>query len=110
MFPAALLADIAYLQSAEIQWSNFSAWLITGELLSGAPALLWSVLRGLVARAFLSPLLFAAAWTLGLINAFQHSRDGWSSVGTAGLLLSILSGAAMLAAYWHAYALKGKAA
>ena len=34
LFPAALLSDITYLNSAEIQWSNFSAWLITGALIA----------------------------------------------------------------------------
>jgi uncharacterized membrane protein len=30
LFTFALLTDIAYLQTAEIQWSNFSSWLIVG--------------------------------------------------------------------------------
>lgn len=28
LFASALLSDIIYLKSAEMQWSNFSAWLI----------------------------------------------------------------------------------
>ncbi|MGJ3627976.1 DUF2231 domain-containing protein [Sphingomonas sp. MMS24-JH45] len=39
LLPAALLADVTYLNSAEMQWSNFAAWLITGALVLGAPAL-----------------------------------------------------------------------
>jgi uncharacterized membrane protein len=34
--------------------------------------------------------LLAAAWILGLVNAFKHSQDAWSSVGAFGLILSIL--------------------
>ena len=30
LYPAALLTDITYLNTAEIQWSNFSSWLIAG--------------------------------------------------------------------------------
>ena len=43
MFPAALASDITYLNSAEIQWTNFSAWLITGGLLGGGFALIWNI-------------------------------------------------------------------
>jgi uncharacterized membrane protein len=105
MFPAALLADIAYLASAEMQWSTFAAWLITGGLLFGAPVLLWSALiafRWHGPAAYL--LSLAIMWLVGLVNAFQHSRDGWSSVGTTGLILSIISTLAVLAAAWIAHA------
>lgn len=26
----------------------------------------------------------------GLINSFQHARDGWHSVGTLGVVLSVI--------------------
>lgn len=110
LFPSALMADITYLNSAEMQWSNFAAWLITGALLFGAPALLWALVWGIFARAFLYPLLLGAAWVLGLVNAFQHSRDGWSSVGATGIILSMLSTLLVLAAAWTAHSAKGKAA
>ena len=110
LFTGALLSDITYLNSAEIQWTNFSAWLITGALLFGAPLLPWSLLpflrrrraarRG---RALLYPVLVWLMWIVGLLNAFQHGRDGWSSVGTTGLVLSILSTLAALLAGWIAY-------
>ncbi|MBT2244954.1 hypothetical protein JQK15_15535 [Sphingobium sp. BHU LFT2] len=110
LFPAALLSDITYLNSAEIQWSNFSAWLITGALIGGGLVLLWALIA--LARAEgparrqhgLYLLLLALMWVCGLINAFQHSRDGWSSVGTIGLILSLLSSLAALAAGWVAFA------
>src|SRR3546814_9940031 len=44
LFTTALLSDITYLKSAEIQWSNFSAWMITGALIFGAPVLLWAAI------------------------------------------------------------------
>jgi uncharacterized membrane protein len=110
LFPCALLSDITYLNSAEMQWSNFAAWLITGALILGGFALLWAFVRGVLMRSFVYPLLLAAAWVLGLINAFQHSRDGWSSVGMMGLTLSILSTLLVWAAGWTAYSVKGKAA
>ncbi|MCX7282479.1 MAG: hypothetical protein NTX28_00230, partial [Novosphingobium sp.] len=30
LFPAALVSDIAYLQTSVVQWTNFSQWLIAG--------------------------------------------------------------------------------
>lgn len=104
LFGAALVSDIAYLNSAEIQWSNFSAWLITGALVFGALVLLWALIdllrrrRGLIYAALLGLMCL-----VGLINAFQHSRDAWSSVGTTGLVLSILSALLALAAGWLGY-------
>lgn len=108
LFPAALVSDITYLNSAEIQWTNFSSWLIAGALLVGAPAFLWAAISAFRtpkrrARTLFHLVLVAIMWTAGLLNAFQHSRDGWSSVGTTGLLLSIVASAAALAAGWTAF-------
>jgi len=38
LFTSALISDIAYLRTAEMQWSNFSAWLIVGALVFGGVA------------------------------------------------------------------------
>lgn len=106
LFSAALLSDITYLKTAEIQWTNFSAWLITGGLVFGAPALPWALIllvrrRGTENRDVLGYfLLVTVMWVAALVNAFQHSRDAWSSVGTTGLILSIVSTLAALAAGW----------
>nr|WP_300396063.1 DUF2231 domain-containing protein [uncultured Sphingobium sp.] len=110
MFPAALASDITYLNSAEIQWTNFSAWLITGGLLGGGFALIWNIVALLRrkgsarSRLAIVSVLLLMMMIAGLINAFQHSRDGWSSVGTTGLILSIISSILAVAAGWIAYA------
>lgn len=105
LFPAALAADATYLGSAEMQWSNMAAWAITGALVIGAPALAWSVVDALRRRAaWLYPLLLTLAWVAGLVNAFHHSQDAWASVGVGGLLLSLVSTGAVLAAGWFAFA------
>lgn len=110
LFTTALLSDITYLKSAEMQWSNFSAWAITGALFFGAPVLGFAALglfrhRGDAGRtrALVYFVLLLFMWVIGLINAFKHSQDAWSSVGTAGLALSVLSTSAALAAGWLAY-------
>ncbi|MFC3711202.1 DUF2231 domain-containing protein [Sphingoaurantiacus capsulatus] len=105
-FPAALLFDIVYLNSAQLQWTNFASWLISFAVLFGGPVLLWAAidaLRGRRPRAIAYLVLVAAAWIAGLINAFQHSKDGWSSVGTMGLILSVISTLLILAAAWVAH-------
>lgn len=110
LFSAAVVTDIAYLRTSEIQWSNFSAWLIVGGLVFGGLVGLWAIAdlirvwrrmgRG---RAVAYVVALAGMWILALVNAFQHSRDGWSSVGAAGLALSILSGLLALIAGLIAY-------
>ncbi len=104
LFVCGLISDIAYLRTAVIQWSNFSAWLITGALIFGGFAMAWAIVAAVLPRrasrgralAFLAAV--AVMWIAGLINAFQHSHDGWPSVGALGLTLSILSSLAALVA------------
>lgn len=107
LFTGAVLSDITYLNTAEMQWSNFSAWLITFGEVFGGLVLVWAIValikarnRGL-ARFYL--VLVAVMWVVGLINAFKHSQDAWSSVGLGGLLLSIVSAVCALAAGYLAF-------
>ncbi|MGQ3067711.1 MAG: DUF2231 domain-containing protein [Brevundimonas sp.] len=97
LFSSAMVSDIAYLRTAEMQWTNFSAWLIAGALLFGGVVLAWSLVR--LVLAFRSPsrkrrLVYSAVlaimWVLGLLNALKHSQDAWSSVGTFGMGLSVI--------------------
>lgn len=112
LLPCALLSDVTYLRTAQIQWTNFSAWLITGALIPGGFALLWALVAAWTGRNRAPALrrrngwhavLLALAWVIALINAFQHSHDGWASVGTTGLVLSILAAVLALAAGWVAH-------
>lgn len=110
LFAAGLVTDIAYWRTAVIQWTNFSAWLIVGALVTGGLVGLWAVVDLVLAarsrrlgRSWIYVAVLAVMWVLGLINAFQHSRDGWSSVGVVGLTLSILCTLLGLAAGWLAH-------
>lgn len=109
LFVGALVTDITYLRTAEIQWTNFSAWMIVGALVFGGIVGAWAILDAVVARTVtrLPRLIYlgllAAAWLLGLLNAFKHSQDAWSSVGAFGLILSILCTLLILAAGFIAY-------
>ena len=110
LYPAALLTDITYLNTAEIQWSNFSSWLIAGAdlfaglvLASALLALFFGRARHAKGRGTLYLIVIAAMCGLGVLNAFQHAREGWHSVGTLGLVLSILCSILALIAAFVAY-------
>lgn len=110
LFSFALATDITYLRTAELQWSNFSAWSIAVGLVFGGVALAFALLGVLLAlrsRRRGPRVLYAAAlalmFFLGLINAFKHSQDGWSSVGGLGVVLSALTTVAALVAGALAY-------
>lgn len=107
LFTGALAADIAYLRTAEIQWSNFASWLIAGALVFAGLVLLWALIEWLAGlrrldsqRRLLYLVVIAVMWIIGLVNAFQHSRDAWSSVGTAGLVMSVITVVLALIAGW----------
>ncbi|UVI39535.1 DUF2231 domain-containing protein [Qipengyuania spongiae] len=95
LFPAALLSDIAYLNTAVIQWSNFSSWLLFGANVFTGVVAAWAIIatatgRGRGTRAWFYPGILVVLFVIGVLDSFQHSRDGWHSVGTFGLVLSIL--------------------
>ncbi|MFN3352734.1 MAG: DUF2231 domain-containing protein [Brevundimonas sp.] len=113
LFTGAVVSDIAYLRTAEVQWTNFSSWLIAGGVLFTGLTLAWALValaagwRGQERRPrAIYAALLALLFVVGLVNALKHSQDAWSSVQAFGLTLSILS--ALLAliagvlAFWAA--------
>ena len=88
LFLGALLSDVAYYQTYQIQWSNFASWLIAGGLLFCGLALLFALVKLIPAERkaghpVLYFLLLLASWVLGLINAFVHAKDAWASMPAA---------------------------
>ncbi len=104
LFSSGLACDIAYLNSAFVQWTNFAAWLIAGGCFFGGLVLAWAIVaavfprRAARGRALAYLAAVAVMFVAGLVNSFQHSHDGWSSVGSPGLILSIVSTVAALVA------------
>ncbi|KWV57078.1 hypothetical protein AS156_03540 [Bradyrhizobium macuxiense] len=111
-FTGALVTDIAYWSTAEMMWADFSAWLLFVGLIMGALA----AIAGLI--DFLSNRLIRRltyAWyhmagnvvvlLLALFNAFVHSRDAWTSVVPAGVVLSALTVLVMLFTGWLGWAM-----
>lgn len=94
LFLGALLSDIAYTQTYQIQWSNFAAWLIAGALVFCGLAGLFALVNLVRAdrkagRPTLYLLLLLVTWALGLVNAFEHAKDAWA-VMPSGLVLSAI--------------------
>ena len=109
LFVGAVISDWAYLATSEIQWSNFSAWLIAFGLLFGGLVLAWgfasAVLRPRGWRGGRGVHLAAliVMWIVGLLNSFLHGRDAWYSVTAAGMILSLITAIAALVAGWTGY-------
>lgn len=103
LFLAALLSDIAYTRSYEIQWNNFASWLIAGGLVVAGAALVCAILGLLPARrtrhSLLHFVLLLVAWIVGLLNALWHARDAWASM-PGGLVLSVITVLLACAATW----------
>ena len=94
LFLGALISDVAYYRTFDIQWINFAAWLIAGALVAGGFVVAIGVIHLLRRReggghAGLFLALVVAMWVLGLVNALVHARDGWATM-PAGLVLSVI--------------------
>jgi uncharacterized membrane protein len=113
-FTGALVSDIAYLNTAEMQWANFSVWLIAGGLLMGVLAAIVGIVdaianRGRRARRpWPHSVGTALMMVLALLNAFIHSRDAWTSVVPTGIILSAIVSVLALATSWSGYSLEAR--
>lgn len=103
LFLGAMLSDIAYARSYQIQWTNFASWLLAGALVVSAGALLWALVglsRGRRGGRWLAyVLVVAATWVLGFVDALVHARDAWATMPT-GLVLSVIVAALACVATW----------
>jgi uncharacterized membrane protein len=106
-FVGALVTDIAYWRSAIFIWETFSIWLLTaGCIMAGfagvAGLLTWIRQRHVRTRphAVLHIVVSLAALFLSIVNAFVHSRDGYTAVVPQGLTLSAVVVLLMALATW----------
>jgi uncharacterized membrane protein len=109
-FTAAFVADLAYWQTADVLWETFSDWLITAGLITAGFAAIVFVIdlvRGKRSRTLAWPhaVGYVLAVLLSLLNAFVHSRDGYTAVVPTGLTLSALVVAILLTTGWAGRAL-----
>jgi len=104
LFLGALLSDIAYNNTFQIQWANFASWLIAGGLLFAGLALLFALGNLIRAehkggRPVLYFILLLVTWVLGLVNAFEHAKDAYA-VMPSGLILSAIVAVLILITAW----------
>jgi uncharacterized membrane protein len=94
-FIGAFVTDLAYWATAEMQWANFSVWLLTAGLvmsvfagLAGAIDFFGNRQIRRTPAGWPHVLGNVVALVLSIINAFVHSRDAYTSVVPEGLILS----------------------
>lgn len=97
-FVGAMLTDMAYANSAVMQWANFSAWLLAlGTFFAGLAAVFGLIDFLFGARGdrptigWIHMVGNLAIFVIALVNDFVHGRDGWTAVVPTGLTLSVIT-------------------
>ena len=108
LFLGALISDVAYYNTYEIQWQNFSSWLIVGGLFFSGFALVFAIVDAFrpVRRAtgyFFYGVIVLATWLVAFFNALMHARDAWAAM-PVGLWLSVVTVLLTGIATWLAFA------
>ena len=106
-FVGTLVTDIAYARTLNLLWATFSVWLLTaGLVMAGLAAIAGLIdfigsprIRNLRA-AWIHAIGNVAAVLLSLVNAFVHSRDGYTAVVPTGLTLSAVVVLILLVTGW----------
>jgi uncharacterized membrane protein len=111
-FMGTLVTDIAYWRSNNLQWANFSDWLLSVGVVFAGLAALAGIADFLGDRriralqpAWIHGLGNALVLILAIFNAFVHSRDGYTSVVPTGLILSALTVLILLVTGWNGWAM-----
>src|ERR1700682_5601598 len=92
-FVGALVTDLVYWQIPDVLWERFSIWLILAGLIMAGLAVIAYVIhiaggRQIDPPAWPRAVGYVLAVLLSLVNAFIHSRDGYTAVVPTGLMLS----------------------
>ncbi|MBY3196659.1 DUF2231 domain-containing protein [Rhizobium laguerreae] len=96
-FTLALATDIAFWQTGNLMWQNFSAWLLFAGLMLGSLAILAGLMDLMRPRTrplrppLLSALLYLIILSLAFANNIIHAGDGWTAVVPHGLMLSAVT-------------------
>ena len=112
-FAGALVTDLVYLQMPDVLWERFSIWLIAAGLIMAGLAAVAYVIdlaggRQIDTPAWPRVVGYALAVMLSLMNAFVHSRDGYTAVVPTGLMLSGLVIVVLLLTAWVGMALANR--
>ena len=106
-FIGTLITDLAYWKTAAVEWETFSIWLLTAGLVMAAFAVLAGLIDyfgnrrvGNLGVALWRVGLNALVIVLSIVNAFVHSRDGYTAVVPTGLTLSAIVVLLLLLSGW----------
>ncbi len=107
-FLGTLVTDIVYWRTADMQWANFSVWMLTVGLLMSVLVVVFGLIDLVLGRrvrtqraTWLHGLGEIVAVALAIFNAFIHSRDAYTSVVPTGLALSALTVAILFVTGWN---------
>jgi uncharacterized membrane protein len=104
-FVGALITDLVYWQIPDVLWERFSIWLIVaGLVMAGLAVVAYAIDlaggRKIDRPAWPRVVGYALTISLSLVNAFIHSRDGYTAVVPTGLMLSGLVIVVLLLTSW----------
>ena len=94
-FTGAFVTDLLYWQSVDVMWETFSDWLLAAGMIVAGLAIIAFVIdliggKRIGTLGWPHAIGYPIAVVLSLINAFVHSRDGYTAVVPTGLTLSAL--------------------
>lgn len=111
-FVGTLLTDITYAMTAEMTWSDFSAWLITIGVIVGWIAAIVGAVDFFASRAIrnLQAAVIHAVGNLVVLviatfNMLVHTHDAWTSVVPWGLTLSVVTVLLLTVTGWMGWAM-----
>jgi uncharacterized membrane protein len=112
-FAGALVTDLVYWQMPDVLWERFSIWLIAAGLIMAGVAVVTYVIdlaggRQIDRPAWPRMIGYMLAAMLSLVNAFVHSRDGYTAVVPTGLALSGLVVVVLILTAWAGMALANR--
>jgi uncharacterized membrane protein len=104
-FVGAFVTDLVYWRTPDVLWERFSIWLIAAGLIVAGFAVIAGVIdlatgKRIRTLAWPHAVGYALALVLSLINAFVHSRDGYTAIVPTGLMLSGLVVVILLFTGW----------
>jgi uncharacterized membrane protein len=95
-FVGLLATDLAYWQTANMMWADFSAWLVTAGVVAGYVAIVVALIEVFALRSprlrptWLWAISNLVALILATFDMLVHTRDAWTSVVPWGVILSAL--------------------
>jgi uncharacterized membrane protein len=112
-FTGALITDLVYWQMPDVLWERFSIWLIAAGLVMAGFGIVAYVIDLAFGRQIERPAWprvvgYALTVLLSLVNAFVHSRDGYTAVVPTGLTLSAIVVAILILTAWAGVALANR--